>query len=379
MNAVFSFWLYTMLVLITILNDRLALYNLFFSPIYVAFCVFYAFKVVSKYKFIRYFLFFSIFYAVITLISPEIRGGLNSKWGMLNWEMKVMLTFPPAFYFAHKIIISYKKVRLICGLFLLIAIFSYYLNINLVILNREYDEEGLTNNVGYLFIAIIPLLLTNLKKNFLFLLLSFIFILISLKRGAILCGIFTIPFIMYFAKRQLKLTRKKILFFLILILLPILFFTKGAIRSNDYVAMRVEHTLEGNSSGRDEHYKDMLNKLEYFSIEELIFGKGINHSMKMIGGYAHNDWLELLSSTGIIGCLLYLLNFLVLLYCNKRYCYGNYKIIGYLIILLLFVRTIISMNYFSLDSIPLYYTFGLICFRKELNENSRLYSNLQQL
>ena len=372
-----SFWIFTLLVMITILNDRLALYNMVFSPIYVFFCMYYAVKVIPQFKVSFYLLLFSLIYFAYVIISPNIVGGLNSKWGMLNWELKVMLTFFPAYYFAKKEIVTSKQLRIVGVLFLIVAIVSYYLNINSVILNREYDEEGLTNNVGYLFVAIIPLLLANVRKNFIFIIIAYIFILASLKRGAIVCGLATIPFLIYLCRSQFHINKNVILFFLIVLSFGVAYLIQGAMRSNEYVEKRIEMTLEGNSSGRDDHIKDILYRLEEFDAVDMITGRGINYSMKMIGGFAHNDWLELLSSMGIIGCFSYLLTFWVLYLSCKKYCNAGYKVIGSLIILLIFMRTMISMNYFSLDSIPFYYTLGLICYRKELNESSSLHGHIQ--
>ena len=127
-------------------------------------------------------------------------------------------------------------------------------------------------------------------------------------------------------------------------------------------------TVEGNSSGRDDIALRIIDELKRYDVSELFCGKGINYSFKVLGNFAHNDWLEIMLSMGILGCLFYFLSFWgMFLYCKKE-CFHGFRTIGYMMIMIALLRTILSMNFFSLDSIPLYYTLGLICKRKEICE-----------
>lgn len=358
-----EFILYTALTILVILNDKLSFYNLVFSFIYVLYCSYYAVKVVLKSKPARMILYFSLVYILYAICSPSILGSLNSKWGMLNWELKVMLSFFPAYYFSRKGAVTENALRLAGIAMFMCAVISYYLNINLIILNSVADEGGMTNNVGYLFVCILPLLFTNYRKNLVFIVLSYIFVLICLKRGAILCSVFTLPLFFSFFRKKFKINRLVLLFIILMVGLISAYFMYDFIQQNEYVAKRVELTLEGNSSGRDDIYQTMWSGIKKYSADELLLGKGINYSMIISGGYAHNDWLEILSSMGILGCIFYTLSFYGMFLCCRRYCCGDYRYVGYMIIVIALIRTGLSMNYFSLDSLPLYYTMGLICYK----------------
>lgn len=358
------FWLYTALVAITILNDRLSFMNIFFSLVYIPFCFLYAVKDSINKKSALLFFLFTLVYIINVICSPIIPNSLNSKWGMLNWEAKVMLTFFPAFYFSRHGLVTNKAI-IISGYILFgIAFLSYFLNIRLILLNIDVDEGGVTNNVGYLFVSILPLLFINIRKNIILIILTYIFILLCLKRGAILCGLVTVPILLQIINKNFKINKTTIGVTVVIITVTLGYFIQEQMHESQYVAKRIEQTLEGNTSGRDNMVSYTFNAISNFDVEEVLFGKGINYSMKILGNYTHNDWLELLTSTGIIGCFFYFLTFLGMYYCCKRYCVGNYRKLGYLIILIAFIRSLISMNYFSLDSIPLYYTLGLLCFKR---------------
>jgi len=237
----------------------------------------------------------------------------------------------------------------------------------MILLNTDTDENGITNNVGYLFVCALPLLFVNIKKNVIYIIITYVFIFASLKRGAIICAILTIPYCINLINKNFKIN--KVLTFLIIVVIGLVGYhlIEKEINENQYVAKRIEQTLEGNMSGRDGLANNTWNDIKRFNLENIIFGKGINYSMKINGNYVHNDWLELLTSTGVLGCLFYLLTFYGMYKCCKIYCVKDYRNIGYIIILIAFIRSLVSMNYFSLDSIPLYYTLGLIC-----NKNNKL-------
>ena len=363
-KIIIGLWVYTALIAVTILNDKLSFFNLIFSVGYVSICFFYALNVVRKSREVFYIFCFSIVYLIYVLLSPEFSNSLNSKWGMMNWTLKVMLTFFPAYYYGKKGVISQRYLRFASIGFVVVGLISYYLNINLIILSLVYSEEGMTNNVGYLFVAILPLLFINIKKNIILIILSYIFILISLKRGAIICAIVTIPFFIYLARKEFHLNRKVIGLGILLVSILLINVVKNVSQSNTYIEKRIEMTMEGNSSGRDTYAFIVFDTLEKYDFMEIVLGKGINYSMVILDNFAHNDWLEIMLSMGLVGCFFYLLSFLGMVLYARKDCFQKYRIIGYMIILLIFVRTIISMNYFSLDSIPFYYTLGIICNRK---------------
>lgn len=359
-----GFWFYTILLAITILNDKILFLNMFFSLIYVSVCFYYAIKSLIISRTTLYIFLFSIFYIIYAVLSPDIPDSLNSKWGMLNWELKVMLSFFPAFYFSRNGKIRIEMLRKAGILLLAVAIISYFINISMLLYNSLTGDDGITNNVGYLFVSILPLLFLNIRKNLLLIIISYLFILLSLKRGAILCGIITIPLFIRLLTKHFHINKSIIALLVVLVSIIGIYFIQQAIKENGYIAKRVEQTKEGDSSGRDQITVNTWNAVGNFGISSIIFGRGINYSMKINGNYAHNDWLEILTSMGLFGCFLYFLTFYGMYSCCKRYCTYDQKKIGYIIITIALLRSLVSMNFFSLTSIPLYYTMGLICLKK---------------
>lgn len=77
---------------------------------------------------------------------------------------------------------------------------------------------------------------------------------------------------------------------------------------SDYFNHRIEQTLEGDSSNRDVIYGGLIiHFLDETNALKLFLGNGAQATLKIHGGFAHNDWLELLINNGIIGALIYIL------------------------------------------------------------------------
>lgn len=372
------FWIYTALVFITILNDKMSILNVFFSLVYVTICMYYAMRVVAKSRAALYIFLFPVAYIVFVIFSPDYRVDLNSKWGMLNWTLKVMLTFFPAYYYGRKGIVSYSNLRIIGICFFIIGIVSYYLNISLLYLNFNVDSDGVTNNVGYLFVAILPILFVNLKKNIVFIILTYILVFMCLKRGAIICSLLSLPYFYYLVRKNYHISKKTVVLVILFSFIAGAYLVRNAIQSNAYVEKRVEMTMEGNSSGRDDYIFKVIDVLENrFDVTDYVFGKGINYSGVILENYAHNDWFEILLSIGLIGCFFYFLTLIGIYIYAKKECNGTHKTIVYLILMIIFLRTLMSMNFFSMDALPLYFTLGLLCNSRSYVKNSSLYRHIQ--
>ena len=131
-----------------------------------------------------------------------------------------------------------------------------------------------------------------------------------------------------------------------------LYFIVDLLNTNDYFIQRIEQTLDGDSSNRNELYSTFFN---HFISEQnffrFVFGNGANATLKVGVNYAHNDWLELAINNGILGIALYIWYFVALFkdyrYINKYNQLFANVILMTLIILLM--SSIISMSYDSID------------------------------
>lgn len=200
----------------------------------------------------------------------------------------------------------------------LLPIFLFILVATILLFYQTYfirsemiEQEEITNNMGYRFVPLIPMLaLVRMKEvwKYVFLIIIYAFIVMSLKRGAILTGSIAL---LLFIKHQPKpkTTKYQIyLFLLTAITLCIIFvFVVSFYETSDYFKVRINKTLEGNSSGRDSMY---LTYFDYFihhtSAFEFLFGCGANAAYLRLGQYAHNDWLEFAINQGVFGVILYI-------------------------------------------------------------------------
>ena len=275
----------------------------------------------------------------------------SSEFLLQSWiELIRLLTYFISLYFLY--IISTKSTNLIFNLLLLlflaetIAVFSNFISV------FDYENplgrtrllQGLSSNlnVGAFSILIkIPLVLTYLsnQKKFLIITLSYVLLSIAVfdifimsSRGAILgLTIYFLGLFSYYAvKRIFKLSKTYqaqtsiIIFSLSLITA---FFSHTLLFKNQqtFKVLNRMNSFEGDSStsARLEYLDYSINMFK----ESPILGKGIGtwkvNSIDQIGEklieyqvpyHAHNDILQLLAETGVLGALLYLSIFTIPLF-----------------------------------------------------------------
>jgi O-antigen ligase len=216
--------------------------------------------------------------------------------------------------------------------------------------------DGVTLNIGYEFLALIPLIWFWNKApryQYLLLLICMFFIIICMKRGAILIGIICFIYFLYATFKQStgRLRYTIILFSIIAVLVTSAIIT-NMLASNDYFAYRFEQTLEGDSSNRDElystYFKYFISERNFF---KFIFGNGANATLKVGFNFAHNDWLELAINNGICGIMIYLWCFISLIKdfirAKKFYRFEAKAIL--LLFIIIFTSSLFSMTYASID------------------------------
>lgn len=171
-------------------------------------------------------------------------------------------------------------------------------------------QDGVTNNQGYKFLALLPLLVFYKDKPLLQyagIAYVLVFVFMGMKRGAILVGAICLLIFIRHSIKDSSSTKKTII-----ILLSVALFVAGFylvswyMENNAYFMSRIDDTISGNSSGRDTIYKGLL---DYFTTKtnafQIIFGLGADGTFKAIGQAAHNDWIEILIDCGVIGFFLY--------------------------------------------------------------------------
>ena len=278
--------------------------------------------------------------------------------------VKSMLPFYAYYEFARKGLITRKWICTFSIAFLAATIGFYFYKQEQIILEAVVSDDGVTNNVGYIFVALLPLFCFWENKRivqYLLLAICMVFIVLSMKRGAILIGAICILFFVYTTLKQVShASFKRMIVFLSLT--GVLFFLgyhfiMGLLDTNDFFISRVNETLEGDSSSRDVLYTHYLNLYWNDSnIIEYLIGRGADGTLRSGYNYAHNDWLEILINQGLLGIILFFIFWLRLYQLWAQTQESILKNAFGMCCLILFLKTLFSM---SINDMPIYSTLIL--------------------
>lgn len=332
------------------------------------------FKVPSFMKVLNILLFVSIIYGIGPIIRGDIvySGKMMSRVASYNYLLTMCMSLCPiyVFYYYSKLYSLKDRIGRYFFVFFFCSIFVFINTYYEMIMYVEADE--VTNNAGYYFLPLIPvLLLTHLstRTKAIWMVLILFFILFSMKRGVIAIG--GVLFVLYLF-RLLRNAEKKNKIRIVFLVIGVSIITSVIVAkfydSNDYFQYRVEETLNGNTSGRDEMYEKYF---EYFakdaSVKEHLFGVGINSTLKVFGKYAHNDWIETAFNQGLMGVVLLALYWLSFVQIRNKSTNSSIKFILGLLFIIYFISSFISM---SIMDMPFYATFCIgYCVANYKNNN----------
>ena len=184
---------------------------------------------------------------------------------------------------------------------------------SLLLMGKDVKET--TNNMGYLFVALMPtvaLFKNKIRIQYVILIFCMAFIMMGMKRGAIIIGAVSLIYFLYFNYRYNKNVSKiKVVGFSLLIIVAAFFITEYMIDSSDYFESRIEQTKNGSSSGRDKIYEHFWNHFKNeLDSSKFLLGNGANATLGIGINYAHNDWLEIAINQGVLGLVIYFIYWL---------------------------------------------------------------------
>ena len=328
---------------------------------------FYAFFVVNtNYKTGAYLKWLNVMLLVITIyglflllsgiaLYPDefnIKTGL--QFGYLQRFYLSVLPIYTFYYFTMEGFLSEGNMKMVFFIFLSFSILMYYQNF--IVVTNVSEREEITNNMGYRFVPLIPMLAMFKMKDiwkYIFLIIVFAFIMMAMKRGAILVGM--VAFLLYL-KHHLKANSAKQFFYIMLLsavaICFIYFFVMNLYETSDYFKSRFSSTLEGNTSRRDwiyAHYYDFF--IHQTTSIEFLFGCGADSCYLKFGQYAHNDWLEFAINEGMLGVVLYVVYWIVFIkeWANYQGRQNLRQTLGDLI-LIYFLVSLFSMSF---DGMPI--------------------------
>lgn len=306
-------------------------------------------------------------------------GYANNVLGNYSYLQGLIRSVLPIYaflYFTLKRQITSNNIRSFFFIFLISYIFVYYQRLEIVTL--KLDREEITNNTGYLFVPLIPMMhLVKIKEIWKYVLLCVIlvFLLLSMKRGAFLAG--SIAFIIYLAQ-HIRVKSKTQLFYILLLSCIAIFivyrFGINLYSTSDYFQKRLMSTLEGNTSGRDTLFNFFYNYyLEKSTWMEFFLGHGADGTISLYGLYAHNDWLEFAINQGVLGLLLYLIYWVTFIWEEKKYC--GPKECKHALRDIMIVYFIITFYNYAINNMPIAAT---MCIGYCLGMNMRAKSLIKQ-
>ena len=347
--------------------DRISNVLLFLILVLSAFYTVYAF---SRYRLpkvffvIAFMLYVFFIYGLVSLMSHNsftvAHSGTNIKTG--TYIISVFRSFLPvfAFYvFTRRGYITERSMMVWAYIYLFVTIVVFYFT-RLSFL-RSYDTADITNNVGYLFVVLIPFCFVMKRQliKYAFLLVNLACIFISVKRGAIVCGTIAAFMVVYVDIK--KSDRKRISHFFVLFAFIAIgaYLLRDFYQSNSLFQRRLALTIEGNSSGRDALIGEFRH---YFfhetSVSQILFGSGADATLRIGQNYAHNDWWEILIDQGLFGLVIYTVFWIELFkqWRKSKDLPTVYYLFGCCLIIL-FLKTLFSMSY-SMIAFPVSLCLG---------------------
>lgn len=296
-----------------------------------------------------------------------------------------LLPIYPFYHFTVEGYLTEERMKRWIFIFFISCTLSFYKKRQEVLqqfLELGISRDEITNNSGYLFLSLFPSML--LLRRTPFLMLSGViyicaFMIMGMKRGAILIGVFVVAYFIYETLRYTSSDEKwKVYIIVLAAIVCIVILAIHQMHTSDYAIQRIEETKEGRSSGRDEIYSFFW---DYFvhkaDIIHYLFGRGAYGTLEINRDMAHNDWLEIAINQGVLGIAIfgfYWRNF----YRTWKECVNPIaRQIIFLVLFIFFMRTFFSQSYDAMSFVvtsALGYALG-ICNTFEYQEEIEEYDS----
>lgn len=303
-------------------------------------------------------LMFSIYGFALILMNPSTiyysMGGKSMP--SYNYIKAIYLSILPIYafyYFSLKGYLTAKRLRWWAVVFCISCVVSYYHNMQqalLKLMERGSSREEITNNVGYIFLSLIPIWALFRKRPLLQyagLAFCMAFILMGMKRGAILIGGVVVLYLIWQIIKNARGKQRVIVILLTAVLAVAgVYFVIDMMTSSDYFLQRLAATKEGDTSGRDNLYSFFWTYFtEKAGFLHFLFGRGANGTLEIYYNYAHNDWLEIAVNQGLLGIVVYVVYWKQFYSTWRQSTNIEAKTILALVGIIYSAKTIFSMSY----------------------------------
>lgn len=242
-----------------------------------------------------------------------VYGIFTPNLSILPILLYALVFFYLAYYLTYKGFLQLKHIQILAVFLLVVYSYETYLGI-FERAERLGDFFRKADNTGYKSLFLMLLFTFDLKKprNIIFISITYVLVLFSFKRGAMLSGTLAYALAMWPVITGKFHLKKKIRQYLILIgFLVAGLIVYFAIQYWDVLVYRFV-TDETGGSGRDLFWSEIVRGWREGDIINQVFGFGLYTvpeflRTSMYGGaiYAHSDWYELLYDHGILGIIIY--------------------------------------------------------------------------
>ncbi len=347
----------------SIISQGLLAIFMLLSMYYVAIVNFGDKRLPTFLKVLNVFLLMLTAYGLIAILDPTpiyFDRQLDAPAPKLDFLKTTYMSLLPIYvfyYFQKKGILTEQVIRVTSIVLLIVTTYSFIRMQNEMLakaISEGSTREDFTNNVAYGFLKLLPMAFFWNKKPLMQYLLAayiFVFLVVGMKRGALLIGALCLLYFMYRTWKYSSGKQRSIVSVLTVIIIVIgINYLSNFYTTSDFFRYRMEQTAAGDTSGRDELYGTLWDHfLNEKSATKILFGNGAMQTINIAGNYAHNDWIEIIICHGLLGIFVYILYFIALIRCWLRSIKNPmvYSMLG-MLILIMFSLTLFSMSYNSL-------------------------------
>lgn len=247
------------------------------------------------------------------------------------------------------------RIRIYLPILIVTCLLLFYKNESHVLLMT--NKEEITNNIGYMFVPLIPFLFFYSKKpilQYVFMGIIILYVFMAMKRGAILiCVISAMVLLFVNIKDSSRSTKFLFVILTIIIIVGVSKYIVYMMDNSAYFMTRIEQTMDGDASDRDVIYSKLWETLLLESRPfYFYFGRGANSTLNIVGNGAHQDWLETFCNNGLIGVIILFFFFCVFgkNVWESRQSFSGMMFYSFVtVFIVIFSKTFFSMSIQDLD------------------------------
>lgn len=298
-------------------------------------------------------LMYTIYGVIHIMFDPPIK--VQGQHAYLQTALNSLAPIFLFYEFTMKGKLTSDRIRIYLPILIVTCILLFYYKESRILLDS--NKEEITNNIGYMFVPLIPLLFFYSKRpilQYVFIGIILLYLFMGMKRGAILIGLISAMLLLHVnIKNSSSWTKILFLMLTIVIGVGISKYMDYMMNNSAYFMVRFEQTLEGDTSNRDIIYENLWNTILSESRPfYFYFGRGADSTLRVIGCFAHQDWLETFCNNGLIGVVILFIFFFTFgkNVWESRMCFSGMMFYSFVTLFItIFCKTLFSMSIQDLD------------------------------